>query len=134
MWLQISCDSATCNWNKKCNNKTCWYECKNYSYKKDYSWNPSTCIWENCKYLKSISDTSVIACDKIVSVMGGTVSMIITNTIAANVSINSDVEKVRYKIDCYILHTVLLGIILLLIITMIWYHYAKQKVVNSLTI
>ena len=50
--------------------------------------------------------------------MGGIVSMII-NTIAANVSINSDVEKVRYKIDCYILHTVLLGIILLLIITMI---------------
>ena len=60
----------------------------------------------------------MIACDKIVSVMGGIVSMII-NTIAANVSINSDVEKVRYKIDCYILHTVLLGIILLLIITMI---------------
>ena len=76
----------------------------------------------------------MIACDKIVSVMVGIVSMIITNTIAANVSINSDVEKVRYKIDCYILHTVLLGIILLLIITMIWYHYAKQKVVNSLTI
>ena len=61
----------------------------------------------------------MIACDKIVSVMVGIVSMIITNTIAANVSINSDVEKVRYKIDCYILHTVLLGIILLLIITMI---------------
>ena len=61
----------------------------------------------------------MIACDKIASVMGGIVSMMITNTIAANVSINSDVEKVRYKIDCYILHTVLLGIILLLIITII---------------
>ena len=29
--------------------------------------------------------------------------------------------------DCYILHTVLLAIILLLIITIICYHYAKRK-------
>ena len=30
--------------------------------KKDYSWNPSTCICENGKYLKSIADTLVICC------------------------------------------------------------------------
>ena len=36
---------------------------------KDYSWNPSTCISENSKYLKSIADTSVITCDENLSVM-----------------------------------------------------------------
>ena len=55
------------------------------------------------------------------------VSTKITYTIAANASINSDNKKVRYKIDCYILHTVLLVIILLLIITITSYHYAKDR-------
>ena len=51
-------------------NGTCQCECKNYhKCKKDYSWNPSTCICENSKYLKSIADTSVIACDETISVM-----------------------------------------------------------------
>ena len=36
------------------------------------------------------------------------------NTISRNVSTNSDDENVRYKIDWYILHTVLLVIILVL--------------------
>ena len=36
----------------------------------------------------------------------------------ANVSTNSSDEKVIYKIDCYILHALLLVIILLLIITL----------------
>ena len=40
-----------------------------------------------------------------------------TNTIL----INSADKKVRYKIDCYILHTFSL-VILLLIIAIIWYH------------
>ena len=57
-----------------------------------------------------------------------------TNTIATNVSINCDSKKVKNKIDCYILHTVLLAIILLLIIC---YYYAKhrskQKVIDALT-
>ena len=34
--------------------------------KKDYSWNPSTCICENSKYLKIISMTG---CDEIIIVM-----------------------------------------------------------------
>ena len=38
----------------------------------------------------------------------------ITNTIATNVSINCHNKKVRYKVDCYILHIVLVVIILLL--------------------
>ena len=37
--------------------------------KKDYSLNPSRCICENSKHLKSIADSSVIACDEILSVM-----------------------------------------------------------------
>ena len=44
-------NSITCNSNEKLNNETCQRECKNYlTCKKDYSWNPSTCICENSKY------------------------------------------------------------------------------------
>ena len=50
-----------------------------------------------------------------------------TNTIATNVKKIVRVKKVRYKIDCYILHTVFLVIILLLIITIICYCYAKHR-------
>ena len=67
MTKHVSCDctckfnSATYNSNQKWNNKTCQCECKNYhKCQKDYSCNPSTCICENDKYLKSIADTSVI--------------------------------------------------------------------------
>ena len=48
----------------------CQCECKNYrTCKKYYSWKSSICICENDKYLKSIADTSVIKCDKIIFVM-----------------------------------------------------------------
>ena len=122
MKKHISCDckcksnSATCNSNQKWNNQTCQCECKNYN-----NWNPRISICEKRKYLKSIADTSVITCDEIISAMD-IVSTKMTNNIARNVSINSDGKKVRYKIDCYILHTVLLVIIFLLIITIICYH------------
>ena len=33
----------------------------------DFSWNPSPCICDNAKYLKSIADASVIVCDKIIN-------------------------------------------------------------------
>ena len=72
----ISCDckckfnSTACKSNQKWNNETCHCECKNYrKCKTDYSCNPSTCIYENVKYLKIIDDTSVIECDEIISVM-----------------------------------------------------------------
>ena len=53
--------------------------------------------------------------------MTNTISTIVTST----VPIHFD-KKVRYSIDCYILHTVLLVIVLLFIIAVICYHYAKQ--------
>ena len=85
----------------------------------------------------SIADTSVIMCDEIISVMD-IVSTKMANTIVTNVSRYSGNTKVRYKIDCYILHTVLLVIILLLTITITFYHYAKhwskQKSVDALTV
>ena len=40
---------------------------------------------------------------------------------------NSDDKKLRYKIDCYILHTVLLEMILLLINTIACYHYENRR-------
>ena len=50
----------------------------------------------------------------------------IQNTIPTNltstISTNSDNQNVRYKMDCHILHTALLVIILLFIITIICYH------------
>ena len=100
--------------------KTCQCEFKiDHKCKKDYSWTPSTCICENSKYLKRFADTSVTAFD-IISVM-------------------KIVSTTKTKIDCYILHTVLLVIILLLIITIICYHYAnyhspKQEGFDALTI
>ena len=39
---------------------------------------------------------------------------------------NSDDKNVRYKMDCYTLHTFLLVIILFFVIAIICYHYAKH--------
>ena len=79
----------------------------------------------------------MIACDETIYVMD-IVSTKMTNTVATNVTKNCHSKKVRYKFDCYILHTVLLVILLLLIITIISYHYAKrrskQKYIDALTI
>ena len=73
--------------------------------------------------------------DEIIYVMN-TTSTKKTNTVAANMSINHYDKKVRYKIDCYILHTVLFAIIFLMITTIICYHYARkiQKRIEVLTI
>ena len=94
-------------------------------------------LW-NSKYLKSIADTSVIACDEVISVMDIIVSIEKTNAIAKKVTRNCHGKKVRCKIDCYILHLVLLMIKLLLIIAIISYHYtknrSKQKGIDALTI
>ena len=99
---------------------------------KSSSWNPRTC--ENSKYFKSIYDASVIECGEIITVMN-IVSSKITNAIAINVtsaaSINFHTKKVK---DCYILHAVLLPIVLVLIIIIICYRYAKQNNINALTI
>ena len=68
----------------------------------------------------------MIACDEIIDVMD-IVWTKITNTIATNKSINSDDKKVRYKIDWYILHIVLLMIIFLLITIIVCYQYSKHR-------
>ena len=133
----ISCDCkckfnrTICNLSQKQNNKTCQCECRNYcKCKKDDGWNRSTCICENSKYLTSIANTSATECNKIIFVMH-IVSITKTNTIAikktniiSTASINCHSKTVRY---CYIVHTVLLVSKLLLIVTTICYHYAKQK-------
>ena len=74
-------------------------------------------------------------CDEVIIVMGigstkktNSIATKKTNTVATNItstaSINYHSKKLR---DCYILHTVLLVIILLLISIFICYYYAKQK-------
>ena len=120
--------------------KTCQCECKNYSaYKKDNSWSPSKCICENSKYKKGIVDDSVIAYDEIVYVMD-IVSAEMTNTIPTNVKntmlTNSDDKKVRHKINCYILHTVLFDHITIIPIICYLYgkHWSKQKGIDAQTI
>ena len=85
-----------------------------------------TCICENIKYLKYISDPLVNECDEFIIVID-ILSSKKANTIATNVTGTASIichsKKVR---DCYILDTVLIVIILLLIITIICY-YAKQE-------
>ena len=49
-----------------------------------------------------------------------------TNTIATNVSINRQSKKLRCKIDSYILYPLSIVIILLQIIAIFHYHYAKH--------
>ena len=61
---------TTCNSKQKWNNKTYQCECKNYrKCKRDYIWNPSICICENSKCLKSVVETSVTESDAIVIVL-----------------------------------------------------------------
>ena len=76
--------------------------------------------------IASIADTSVIEDDEIISVMN-LVSTKKKNIIPTDGAKNYHRKKVRYKFDCYILHTVLLVIILLLIIDIICYHCAKRR-------
>ena len=72
----ISCNckckfnSTICNSKQTQNNSSSQSECKSYrKCKKDYRWNPSTCIYENRKYLRSIAYTSVTECDEIIVIM-----------------------------------------------------------------
>ena len=73
--------------------------------KKDYSWNRSACICENSRYLKSITDTSVTKCDKIITAMSNVSTKKTTATNVTSITlINCHSIKIK---DCYILHTVL---------------------------
>ena len=88
---------------------------------KDYIWDPSMCICKNGKYLGCIIGYSVIRCDQIINPTD------IATTVTSTVSANFHHKKVRYKINCYTLHTVLLVVILLFIISIICYHYDKHR-------
>ena len=58
-------NSTTCNSDQKWDNKSCQYQFKNHrTCMEYYIWNPSRCIRENGKYLKSTADTSVIVCQQ----------------------------------------------------------------------
>ena len=52
---------------------------------------------------------------------------IVLTIVTSTVSVNSTDRKVRYNMDCYILHKILLVITLPCIITIICYHYAKHR-------
>ena len=46
-------------------------------------WNPSTCIWDNSKYLKRIADDSKNLCNEIIHTMN-IVSTYVANTMLTN--------------------------------------------------
>ena len=65
------------------------------------------------------------------------VSTKITNTTATNLRKDCHSKKLRYKSDCYILHTDLLAILLILTITIICYimqRISKKKDIETLKI
>ena len=117
------------SWDCKCrfNSKTC------NSYRK---WNNGKYQCEFKKYCgrKKDYNTSVIVSDEI-TFATNSVSTYKTNTIPVNMtnsmsinatstaSINCADKKVRYKMDCYILHTFLLVITLLLVIAINCYTF-----------
>ena len=72
------------------------------------------------------ANTQVITYDEIISVMDNVLTKM-TSTIATNVTESYHSKKVRYKFDCQILHTVLLAIILLLVITIICYYNTRNR-------
>ena len=68
----ISC-KCKCRFNgEKCSSDQwwkdkCWCNCrKRRVCEKDHVWNPSTCNWENGKYLASIIDDAAIMCDEVI--------------------------------------------------------------------
>ena len=67
--------------------------------KKDYSWNPSKCICENEKYLKSIVDNSKLKCGEIIYVVD-----IAPRNVTSTASLNSDDKKGRHVIFCTQFH------------------------------
>ena len=62
---------------------------------KNYSWNPRIWIFENGKSLKHVVDCSVIVCHEIIYVL---------DIVAANLWTNSDDQKLRFEMDCFVLH------------------------------
>ena len=93
-----------------------------------YSWNPSTCIYKNNKYLKNITGNSVTEWDKILIFMDNFSKQrqILQQVKKTNVTSTTSIIWHDKK---FFLHIVLLAIILLLIITITCYHHEKQKII-----
>ena len=99
---------------KKWNNNKCLRDCKNLKEhpvcEKDYIWNSDTCDCKNGEYLASIIDGTVINAWWNHLNAADVVSTNIVSTVSTNVTIAASInfynQKLRYKIDCYILHTV----------------------------
>ena len=87
--------------------------------KKDHSWNLSACTLVNSRYLKSVIDNSVTVWNETINVTDS-VSINVTNIIST---------EVTNKMNCCILYTFLLAIILLFIIGIIYYHFAKHRLI-----
>ena len=111
----ISCNckckfnGTTCNSNQKWGNETCQCECENYhKWKKDNSSNPSKCISENDKYLKSIVDDSKIVCDLHVIIMQNIDLNKKVHCCTKNMKTeNNDFERVSIKNrTCYYFHDI----------------------------
>ena len=66
--------------------------------KKDYSWNPSTCICENIMYLKGVADDSVIVSTNVTST--------IPTNAASTISLNSNDKKVTHERNNFLIHTI----------------------------
>ena len=70
------------------------------------------------------------ATDNVLATEANAIPENMTNSTSTNVTCtmptNSDGKKVRYKIDCYISHTLLKVILLLFVIAIIYYHYTKN--------
>ena len=120
------------------NHNECHCNCKKYHMcKKDYNWNPSTCICENSRYLKSIVDTLVIVCDEIINSMDS-VSTNVTKTIPTNAmstaSIYSDDKKVTCEKSNCLLHnnsSVPECLLLLVVISISYYYHCTRHWVKK---
>ena len=88
----------------------------NVNAKRDYIWNPATCTSENCKYLGSIFDNSLITCDVIIKWEE-------TKTIPKNITSGA---KSFYLLLAFLLFTIALLIAFSIYFSLIKYK-TKQK-------
>ena len=115
-------DCKKCNLNQNWSKDKCRCECKN---QKEYTACENTCSCENAEYLTSTIEDSTIMCDDVINVEYS----VSTNGSANVISTVSTIfiKKVVRKIDFYIVLTVLLVVILLFMIDIIYYNYAKHR-------
>ena len=134
-----------CNSNQKCENDTCRCESKNPKkhciiWKRLYlefcytqlwkCWIFSKYYWGFSYYWKLsdyVSDEIANYSDSVSTNMPANVMCTVSTSVKKTVSTSFYNKAVRYKINCYIMHTVLLVVILLFIIVFTCYHFAKNR-------